>query len=328
MSTFTYVGIDVSHLTLEYAISSEASKVLSIENKASSIRSWLLSLETKSACLVLEPTGTYHDQLIHIADELGIPFVMVSPRISYYYAKSQGHIHLNDSQAARSLARYAEERSLPPSHMPSDQQIQRKQLLRSLKSLKKQDRMLRNQIHAMSQHYRINPMAISTLEVTLGVVGEQIEKLEEQLHELESDEEAHLMELMQTVVGIGPKSAREILCYFGNFSTFEHDKQVLKFAGVVPAGHTSGSSVRKPEKITKQGPKTLRATLYIAARSAKKHNLACQQLYERMRQKGKPYKKAMVAVVAKLLRQVFAVVKSQQPFDNQYHLRFSKTLSN
>ena len=48
----------------------------------------------------------------------------------------------------------------------------------------------------------------------------------------------------------------------------------------------------------------------MAARSAIRYNHACKELYERLRAKGKPYKKAIVAVMNKLVKQVFGVVNA------------------
>jgi transposase len=321
MNAYQYVGVDVSKDTLDYALDS-SKKVQQIHNRAASIRKWLAKLDRASVCLVLEPTGTYSDKLVQVASEMGVAFALVDPSKSHYYAKSEGHIHKNDRQAARSLLSYAQKNHLQPAQMPSEAQQQRKQLLSVLHSLTKQQTMLRNQIHAQDQLYRPNQVAKASLEAALSTVEQQIERLEAELHDLDGEEEAHQMKMMQTVVGIGPKSARQIMRYLGDFSTFTHVKQVLKFVGVVPGGHTSGTSVKAPERITKRGPKSLRATLYVAARSARKHNLACKELYERLRGRGKPHKQAMIAVVAKLIKQVFAVVTSQTEFDNQYHLQY------
>ena len=55
--------------------------------------------------------------------------------------------------------------------------------------------------------------------------------------------------------------------------------------------------------------------LYMGAIAAKKYNPKCGQLYERLLQEGKPKKLALVAVMNKLLRQIFAVVKYGRAFD-------------
>ncbi|MEL7148451.1 MAG: IS110 family transposase, partial [Bacteroidota bacterium] len=59
-----------------------------------------------------------------------------------------------------------------------------------------------------------------------------------------------------------------------------------------------------------------------AARSAKKHNQACKDLYERLRGAGRNYKQAMVAVMHKLIKQVFGVFRSGLHFNNLHYLQF------
>jgi len=52
--------------------------------------------------------------------------------------------------------------------------------------------------------------------------------------------------------------------------------------------------------------------------SACKHNKACREIYERIITKGKRKKLALIAVVNKLLKQVFAIAKSGLPYDENY----------
>lgn len=319
---FLYFGIDVSKAILDIAWQSESVwQKKEIPNELEAIRSWLKSLAAHSV-LVFEPTGTYHDKLMHLAAEAHIDFILITTRKSYHYAQYQGHLQRTDQQAARTLAELAMAQALSPSQLPSEMKSQRKQLHMALKAFNKQAQMLRNQIHALEQYYKVNSIAMQALEKALEGINEQIERIKEELHDLSDEEEHALAKLMQSVIGIGPKSTQEMLLYLGDLNSFQSHKQVLKFVGVAPSGHRSGSSVYTKEHISKRGPASLRATLYMAARSARKHNLICKELYDKLRKKGKPHKLAMIAVVAKLLTQVFHVVKSGIPFDNQYYLKF------
>jgi hypothetical protein len=54
--------------------------------------------------------------------------------------------------------------------------------------------------------------------------------------------------------------------------------------------------------------------LYMCARSAKKYNRACRELYERLQAKGKAKKLALIAVANKLLKQAFAIVKNKTTY--------------
>ena len=57
----------------------------------------------------------------------------------------------------------------------------------------------------------------------------------------------------------------------------------------------------------------------MAALNAKKRNAACKSLYDRMVEKGKNKKIAIIAVCNKLLKQVFGVVKSGILYQDDYY---------
>ncbi len=59
----------------------------------------------------------------------------------------------------------------------------------------------------------------------------------------------------------------------------------------------------------------LRNLLFLCAFNACKHNKACRELYERIVNKGKSKKLALLAVSNKLLKHSFAIAKSGNPYD-------------
>jgi transposase len=98
---------------------------------------------------------------------------------------------------------------------------------------------------------------------------------------------------------------------------------LAKFIGITPTQHQSGTSIRSKGRMSKKGNITLRKTLYVATWSAIRFNKAAKALYQRLKQKGKPSKVALIAVANLLVRQVFVVAKKKIFFDNQYFERFS-----
>jgi len=62
----------------------------------------------------------------------------------------------------------------------------------------------------------------------------------------------------------------------------------------------------------------LRNLLFLCAFSACKHNKGCRELYERIVNKGKSKKLAMLAVSNKLFKQSFAIAKSGIPYDETH----------
>ena len=51
----------------------------------------------------------------------------------------------------------------------------------------------------------------------------------------------------------------------------------------------------------------IRALLYVCAWSAKKCNQACKELYDRLVEKGKSKRLALIAVANKLIKQAFTI---------------------
>ena len=126
------------------------------------------------------------------------------------------------------------------------------------------------------------------------------------------------MALLQSIPGIGKKSAQAIIDAIGSFDYFDNDKQLVRFLGVAPVTASSGTTVRQILGICGTAVPEVRSCLYMAVTAAVKSNPSCQDLHLRLRQKGKPKKVARLAVVNKLIRQSFAIVKSGKPFDPHF----------
>jgi hypothetical protein len=86
--------------------------------------------------------------------------------------------------------------------------------------------------------------------------------------------------------------------------------------GIAPRQSQSGSTVRWRGKLVGTSVGYVRGVLYMAARSARRYNLTCKALYERLRARGKCHRVALIAVINKLLHQVFALVKNNTEFIN------------
>lgn len=102
------------------------------------------------------------------------------------------------------------------------------------------------------------------------------------------------------------------------FTKFETASQLCSYVGITPTIRQSGSSVRGRSRISKVGNKKLRNLLFLCSFSACKHNKACREIYDRIVNKGKSKKLALIAVSNKLLKQAFAIAKSGSPYDETF----------
>ncbi len=330
MSSFTHIyGIDVSKDTLDIltlnstTLSKEKSQ---IENLPNSIEPWIKTLKADTSLCVVEATGTYSTTLVYLLNQHNIPVAVVSPFKSKSFMEAMGVSNKTDDQAAYCLAMMGLHLDLKLYQMPPVNRQKRRQLQTAHNAMMKQRQMLKNQLHAIDQLPIVEQIARQAYEQTLEMVDNQIQKLEQQLADLEEDEDYHnSKKLACSVVGIGATTAHAMLLTANGFEHFETANQLSKFFGLTPNSHYSGSSVRKKGRITKMGAPYVRSLLYMCARSAIRFNQACKELYQRLRNKGKSHKVAAVAVMHKLVKQVFACVKKQKPFDNLYYLKFKST---
>ncbi len=175
-------------------------------------------------------------------------------------------------------------------------------------------------LHALSFHPKPSEFVVQALAQEIEDLKEKIKGLEEKLCDLSKENFDKLYELTLSIKGIGPATATALLMVTNGCQGFDNAKQLAKFLGVCPTQNESGSSIRGRGSLAKTGTKEVRTLLYMCARSAKRYNLACKDLYDRLRRKGKCHKVAMNAVCHKLVKQFFAIIKSKTPFDNQVFL--------
>jgi len=93
--------------------------------------------------------------------------------------------------------------------------------------------------------------------------------------------------LLRGITGFGEISATILIAELPNIAEFT-PKALAAFAGLSPSEHSSGSSVRKPGRISRIGSEHLRSALYMCALSAKRTNKALAVFVGRLTAAGKP----------------------------------------
>ena len=100
-------------------------------------------------------------------------------------------------------------------------------------------------------------------------------------------------------------------------------KALAAFVGLSPSEHSSGTSVRRPGKISRIGTERLRSTLYMCALSAKRTDKPLAVFVTRMAAAGKLAKVILIAVARKLLVYAHAVIRTQKAFQSSPDALFS-----
>jgi transposase len=320
-----YIGIDVSKdkLDIAYLDNSSEEQVTQIKNTISSIKTFLNYISSVFSLplqVVLEATGVYHLNLVYLLEEHNIDVTILNPLSLKGFSTSYLLTTKTDAVDASLLLRLAQERKPVATKIPKAEWQQKKQLLTEWEHTQKQFQREKNRLHAFSSWTQSSPIAIQLVEERIELLEKQLLQIEEMLTSLSNfmgDEEFEKqVELASTIKGIGKKTAMFVLMVSHSLEYFNSPKELAKFLGLTPTIHQSGR-FKKKGRISKKGNPYIRGLLYCCARSAKRFNPQCKELYEKLRKKGKPYKVAMIAVAHKLVRQLFAVVKNQTPYQPQ-----------
>jgi transposase len=313
-----YYGVDVSQSSLQIAfqLPDGTWKNNSVINTLESIDEWLDTLDLSKAWVVMEYTGTYSQRLAYSLNLRQAKFSILNPSQSSGFAKTLKNSSKTDSQDARLLSLYGQKMQPTATTLPDEKLEQKRQKYKYLSALKIDRQAFSNRMHALTYYPNPDPVVIKSMTETIEFLAVQIQKIVDELYTIDSTESQRLEKLMTNVVGIGKASANAIIVATNGFKEFDSAKQVSKFIGTAPTDKQSGSSVKGNGAINKSGLTYVRTILYLAGISAARFNNACRDLYQRLRAKGKPHKVAMVAVINKLIKQVFAVVKNDTIFDN------------
>jgi transposase len=125
-----------------------------------------------------------------------------------------------------------------------------------------------------------------------------IEKLDENQQEQ--------IKFISSIKGISPKLASLFLVEIGDIKRFSNAKKLIKYAGTDPVKKQSGKyKVRM--SISKQGSSFLRNVLFQMAVGVVKWNFYFRAYFLRKKKNFGSYKKAMIAVVNKLVRVIYAI---------------------
>ena len=115
------------------------------------------------------------------------------------------------------------------------------------------------------------------------------------------------------VAAIGVRTAEVIVAHLGDATRFHHANEVDAYAGLVPRQYQSGATDRRG-RITKRGPKLLRAALVECVWCCRRSNAWALAVWQRLRANGVSRKKAIVALARKLLVRCWGMLKRGEPW--------------
>lgn len=146
------------------------------------------------------------------------------------------------------------------------------------------------------------------------------DKIESSINQFVASEEKmnQTITLICSIKGIGMQTATSLYAYTKGFTMFENAKQLACYCGVVPFGKSSGTSVRYKPGVSPFANRKLKSLLHLCALSALRWDKELKAYYERKVMEGKNKMSVINAIRNKLILRVFAVLRDQRPYVENY----------
>jgi transposase len=326
MKLLHIIGADLSKKTIDFA-SHQPKQHLKVENDASGFRNllrWLKQLQINrcEVMIVMEHTGLYSYRFELFLHKNKIAFTKVS---ALAIKRSMGLVRgKTDKQDAFRIARYGFEKSAElVAVQPPHPSLQRLQLLHSTR-----ERLVRHRAALITSvkecqdncHLTKDDMIIKSQLQIIKEFDQQIQKLDLQIKNIVEQEQSFNQNyhLLQSIKGVGKVLAVAAIIKTGNFKHFSNGRKFACFCGTAPFENTSGSSIRGKTRVSHLADKRMKTLLDLAAKSAIQYDKELREYYLRRIRDGKSKMSTINVVRNKILYRMFAVIKRQTPFIENY----------
>ena len=147
-----------------------------------------------------------------------------------------------------------------------------------------------------------------------------IRELDTEIEDIEAAIQTMMDEIQSpitTIPGIGVRMGAMILAEIGDFSRFRSPDKILAYAGMSPSTYQSGqlSLSGSYSHMEKRGSRYLRYALYNATKYVCLWDPTFAAYLTKKRAEGKHYNVAISHAAKKLVRRIYAMEKSRQPYN-------------
>ncbi len=317
----TVIGIDVSKDKLDVVCMDEQrqTQYAQVDNTAkgyAQLKRWLHKRQVQAVCL--EATGRYSEGVAEYLHEAGYQVSVVNPARIRGYATSQLRRNKTDKLDATLIADFCRTQQPEAWTPPPPEMRQLQALVRHLTTLETAKQQADNRLREPAA---LPPLVVQQLKTQRDLLADQIKQLKQaiQNHIDHFPDLKKQRDLMDSIPGIGKLTAAKLLAECRSVSRFDDVRQLVAFAGLNPAHHQSGSSIRKKTTISKTGKPAIRAALYMPAVSAKRYNPVLKAFAQHLLDQGLCKMEVITAVMRKLLHLIYGILKSGRPFDPHFH---------
>jgi transposase len=289
-----YVGLDIAKDSLQVNLHQQN---FSLPNTATGHRRLLKQLKAvpEPLLVVCEATGGYEQAIVSRLHAALLPVTVVEPARVRCFAKACALRTKTDRIDAQLLAEFGRQTTPHPQAPLDAVTAQLRELTRHRVHLQElsQNTLQQNRHLTLPTLRRENAQLLRQLKTHLHKIQLQIEALLQSQPQLQQKAQT-----LQQIKGVGEKTAVSLLAEMPELGSLNRG-QAAALAGVAPFSRESGQW--KGKRYIGGGRALARKALYMAALVATRFHPSLKAFYLGLRQRGKPGKVALTAVMRKLI---------------------------
>jgi transposase len=324
-----FIGVDIASDSFTVSIYTTEPKALcaptSFPNEGEGFAQLLSYLSAQqidpiAAVVCLEATGVYAEPLCYFLASEGFAVALEAPhRVKRAFHLSPRKNDAIDSQQIAEYAyRFSDHLTLwqPPQALIEQVRV----LLSTREQFTGQLTANQNALKAVMRKVVRTPLAERSYQLTMEHLREQIRSIDREIKNLISKHSTlgPLVALLMSVPGVGLLLAANLMICTEGFCKHLDARQLAAHIGICPLERQSGRCVFKRPRSRQYGPPRLRKLLYLAALSLRTHQQSFKRYFLRKVQEGKSKRLVINNIANKLLKILFAVIKSRVPYIPNY----------
>lgn len=304
------IGVDISKDHLDAHRMSDGASCR-FANDGPGHRAFVKWLGGTDARIVFEPTGPYHRAFERRLSDAGFALIKVNPRQARRFAEASGKLAKTDRMDAAMLARMGALLELEPRPVRSS-------LLNDLKDLHMaREALVKNRTAAKNRAKTL------TIPILKRHNGEQLRQIERQIRALETEimavitadaDLARRFAILVSIPGVSAITAFALIIDMPELGSLENGR-AASLAGLAPVARQSGKWTGRA--FIRGGRANVRQALYMPALVAMRFNPDLRAKYQKLVAAGKPAKKAITAVMRKLLILANALIRDAREWTPQ-----------
>lgn len=311
------IGLDISKDTIDATLHKTNGSIHYIKFKNNDdglkqFRLWIKGNRIRKVYIGMEATGIYYEKAADMLSSYYTVYV-INPLKIKDYGKSRFNRTKTDKADSNLIADYIKRHqdTLIPYQIPKNKALQK--LINLKNQLQQHQKQIKNRLHSTEEDFirNIHQDLIDTIQDKMEqvkiAISEQIKKQTDNNH----------YRNLQTIPSIGKDTASVLYAQLTE-KHFKTANQFVSYAGLSPAIIQSGTSVRGRGRLSRYGNRRLKSTLYMPALCAYRFN-AFPKLINNLKKAVKPKMVIIVAIMRKLAKLAYYIVKTGQPYDAERH---------